>query len=213
MHFTPDTLQDCNRIFRLNLINSISGIKQANLIGTCDKEGRSNLAIFNSIVHIGSNPALLGFILRPESEVRRHTWENIQSTGLYTVNMVGSAFVTQAHYTSAKFPKKTSEFAACGLTETYQFGFGAPFVAESPVQIGLQFREAVPIRLNDTQLVIGEIEHLVVPDNWVLEDGQVALETEAVGVSGLNRYCSLNPLADFPFARPEEVPDFGKERP
>jgi flavin reductase (DIM6/NTAB) family NADH-FMN oxidoreductase RutF len=61
---------------RTNLVNGLSGYKSAHLIGTTNKKGETNLAIFSSVVHIGANPALMGFIQRPASE-ERHTYENI----------------------------------------------------------------------------------------------------------------------------------------
>ena len=51
--------------------NALSGAKPGYLIGS--GEGKDeNLAIFNSITHIGANPPLLGFIQRPAT-VDRHT--------------------------------------------------------------------------------------------------------------------------------------------
>ena len=49
--------------FRLKFINSISGYKGVHLIGTKSKSGNTNLAIFNSIVHIGSSPPF-GYLIR-----------------------------------------------------------------------------------------------------------------------------------------------------
>jgi len=128
MHLTKKELQKTHRIKRLNLINACTGIKPANLIGTIAKNGQENLAIFSSIVHLGSNPALIGFILRPEGEVRRDTFENIRETGVYTINHIGQSFVKKAHYTSAKFNQEVSEFERCKLKSEYIAGFQAPFV-------------------------------------------------------------------------------------
>lgn len=77
MHLSKTDIENTPRIKRLNLINSITGIKPANLIETVSEEGISNLAIFSSVVHLGSRPALLGFVSRPSGEIRRHTHENI----------------------------------------------------------------------------------------------------------------------------------------
>jgi flavin reductase (DIM6/NTAB) family NADH-FMN oxidoreductase RutF len=65
MHITNRDIQKLDKIKRLNLINSITGIKPANLIGTVDETKNSNLAIFSSIVHLGSNPPLIGMVIRP----------------------------------------------------------------------------------------------------------------------------------------------------
>jgi flavin reductase (DIM6/NTAB) family NADH-FMN oxidoreductase RutF len=59
---------------RLNLINSCTGYKSANLIATKSVDGAVNVAIFSSITHLGSNPALIGFIVRPT--VPRNTYKN-----------------------------------------------------------------------------------------------------------------------------------------
>ena len=64
-HFTKKNILEMDKVKRLNIVNSITGIKPGNLIGTISNDNFPNLAIFSSIVHLGSNPALLGFILRP----------------------------------------------------------------------------------------------------------------------------------------------------
>ena len=66
MYLSKADIENTERIQRLNIINSISGIKPGNLIGTRSNEGQANLAIISSVIHLGSNPAYLGFIVRPE---------------------------------------------------------------------------------------------------------------------------------------------------
>lgn len=50
-HFTRQDINVIHHLYRINLINSCSGYKSANLIGTISKNGISNVAIFNSITH------------------------------------------------------------------------------------------------------------------------------------------------------------------
>ena len=66
--FTFDDLMQLPGRYRGMLLNKISGLKPANLIGTKSKSGQTNLAVFNSVVHIGANPPYLGFILRPTAQ-------------------------------------------------------------------------------------------------------------------------------------------------
>ena len=61
MHFNEEDIENLEKVYRINLINSCSGYKSANLIGSVSNEGINNLAIFSSITHLGSNPPLLGF--------------------------------------------------------------------------------------------------------------------------------------------------------
>ena len=209
MHLTKEQIQQTSRIKRLNIINSITGVKPANLIGSISENGHSNLAIFSSIVHLGSNPALLGFILRPQHEVRRDTYDNIMQTKYYTINHIPSNYVENAHYTSAKFDKEDSEFERCKFSEEYLFDFDAPFVKESRVKIGLKLEEMLPIKLNKCVIVIGSIQHLWVDDVAVEDDGQINLELlDDVGIGGLNSYYKLKRIAQFPYARVNELPDF-----
>jgi flavin reductase (DIM6/NTAB) family NADH-FMN oxidoreductase RutF len=58
VQFNKEDVQKLPKINRLNLINSCTGYKSANLIGTKSKDGKSNLAIFSSITHLGSDPLL-----------------------------------------------------------------------------------------------------------------------------------------------------------
>jgi len=200
--------------FRLKFINSISGYKGVHLIGTKDKSDHTNLAIFNSIVHIGSSPPLIGFIMRPLT-VARNTYANIIETGYYTINHVHRSFLKQAHYTSAKFPESVSEFDACNLTPEYSDGFMAPFVGESNVKLGLKFKEDLEIEANGTRLIIGEVQEVIIDDDFVEEDGQVNLEkAKDICVTGLNQYSTVSKTEKIPYARLSEVPNFkGDIRP
>jgi len=209
MKYTKKQIQQMNRVKRLKLINSVSGIKPANLIGTIDNDGNTNLAIFSSVLHLGSEPALLGFIVRPTGEVPRHTYENIMKNGEYTINHIHHSFTERAHYTSAKFEKEISEFQACNLTQEFVKDFKAPFVKESRLKMGMKFIEAIPIPHNSTAIMIGEIQHLLVADDAFTADDDIDLEKiGGVGISGLNTYYSLNKKDRFPFVRLNEVPDF-----
>ena len=63
-HLRPEDLASFDRFTRANIINSLSGFKSASLIGTVNKNGQSNLAIFSNIVHIGADPALVREAIR-----------------------------------------------------------------------------------------------------------------------------------------------------
>ena len=209
MKLTKDDIQQMDRKRRLNIINSVTGIKPANLIGSISAKGQTNLAIFSSVVHLGSDPALLGFVTRPTGEVPRHTYENLKETGQYTINQVSTNHIKQAHYTSAKLDRGVSEFERMNLTECFVDGFDAPFVSESKLKIGMQFEEEIPIERNGTILIIGSISYLQIDEEAVNDKGYIDLQKlDAAGISGLNSYYSLNFLESFPYVRENEIPDF-----
>ena len=213
MNFTDEDIKKLDRFFRLNLINAVTGIKPANLIGTISSAGEKNLGIFSSVIHLGSNPPLIGFIVRPTGEVSRHTYENIRENGFYTINHVHREFIERAHYTSAKFDQAVSEFEACRLTEEYVSNFPAPFIKESRLKLGMQLEQELPIALNGTILIIGSIKLAIVPDEIISDEGYLNLEkADDVGISGLNSYYALKKIADFPYARVEQLPDFSDKK-
>lgn len=200
-HFERSQILQMDRNFRVNLVNSLSGYKSANLIATLGGNGVENLAIFSSVVHLGSDPALLGFIQRPVGD-HSHTYKNIVDSGVYTINHVSSEHIQQAHSTSARFDKDVSEFKACGFTPRYALGFKAPFVQEAAVQIGMRFVQEIKIELNDTRLMIGQIEHVFVQDGLVDSDGSLLLENaNGICISGLDTYCQAQRIARFPYAK------------
>ena len=208
MHYDKKAIDQLDRVTRLKIINSVTGIKPGNLIGTIGKNGATNLAVFSSVIHLGSNPSLLGFISRPQTEEVGHTLRNILQTEFYTINHIHPEFVEKAHYTSAKFSSDVSEFDACNLSEEYINHFKAPFVQESIFKMGLRFKEAVDIKLNGTVLVIGEIEELVIADKAFVNEDIDLEASEGVGISGLNTYYALKKIDTYPYARLSEIPKF-----
>lgn len=205
MRITKQEIKKLDKIKRINLINSITGLKPANLIGTVDDKANSNLAIFSSIVHLGSTPPLIGMITRPIDEVPRHTYANILSNTYYTINHVPNHMTEQAHQTSAKYSEGISEFEACGFTEEYLDGFAAPYVRESNIKIGMKHVQSIPIELNGTILCIGEIQHIILPEDNFSDEGYIDLESaQSTGISGLNSYYKLSYVASYGYARVKE---------
>ena len=195
-------IMDMEQRKRAQLINSISGFRSVALIGTINTQGQTNLAIFSSIVHIGSNPPLLGFILRPDS-VERHTLSNIMETGYYTINHIHQNMYEQAHQTSARYPKNVSEFDATKLTPLFKDGFVAPFVNESHIQIGMEFKERIPISINQTSMIIGEIKWIHYPDHCLSEDGFLDIEKAgSITSTGQDSYHATQLLQRLEYAKP-----------
>jgi flavin reductase (DIM6/NTAB) family NADH-FMN oxidoreductase RutF len=183
-------------------INCLSGFKSANLIATQDQQGNSNLAIFSSVVHLGANPALVGFIMRPDND-ERHTLNNIINTTQYTINQVSADFYHKAHQTSARYTKHQSEFQQVGLSEHYIDDIAPPFVKESHLKYAVKLKEIVPITLNNTQFIIGEITHVICNEKAIQADGYIDIEAlETVTVSGLDSYHSSKRLSRLSYAKP-----------
>ena len=175
---------------RALLINSLPGYKTGMLVGTCDGDDQTNLAIISSHVHLGSNPPLLAMILRPNTgRSERHTLGNILDTRCWTLNGFTLDHAARAHQTSAPYPKSQSEFDACGFEEERLPAFVAPFVKDAPLQIGCALREHHPLAINGTHMVIGEVQRLHYPEAARRSDGALALDAMGlVAITGLDTY-------------------------
>ncbi len=204
LHF--DDIMQMEQRKRANLINSIGGFKSVCLIGTTNNENQTNLAIFNSIVHIGANPPLIGFFVRPDS-VERHTLANILNTEYYTINHINESIYKQAHQTAARYEKEVSEFEATQLTAEYKDDFKAPFVQESFIQLGVQLKEKITIQSNQTILLIGEIKLINYPSDCMENDGFINLEkAQTITCSGLDSYYKTTKIARLSYAKPNTTP-------
>mgnify|MGYP001313132744 CR=1 FL=1 len=188
-------LDDMERVKRLKLINSISGIKSANLIGTKSKKGISNLCIISSVTHIGSNPPLIGFICRPNNKVKRDTFDNILENPYFTINSVEKSKIKNAHLTSAKYDKEISEFDECGFKEYYIDNFPIPFVLESRVKIGMELKQKVKLintfykknlGFSPKIAILGLNPHVIIqPNGFKINEGYI-IEFISMGYAAYN---------------------------
>jgi flavin reductase (DIM6/NTAB) family NADH-FMN oxidoreductase RutF len=159
--FTPAEWQSWERFYRVNFINSLTGFKSASLIGTINAQGVPNLGMFSSIVHIGSDPALIGYINRPLAAAP-HTLANIKANG---------------------------------------------FVKESPIKYLLSLKEIVPITLNATFLVIGQLEQVLMdPSLKPTTDGFLHLDQAgSICSNGLDAYYHTTLIDRYAYAKPDKA--------
>jgi flavin reductase (DIM6/NTAB) family NADH-FMN oxidoreductase RutF len=198
--YSKEALLEGDSNFRRDFVNSLTGFKSLNLIGTRNEKGASNLAPFSQVFHIGASPPLVGILFRPHT-VERHTLSNILDTGFFTLNHVHESFYKKAHQTAARY--SGSEFEAVGLEEVILDGFYAPFVEISPLKIACSLADHQTIQLNQTVLVIGAIEAVWVDELAVGADGFVDLEKiGTITVTGLDAYHKTQKLARLSYPKP-----------
>jgi flavin reductase (DIM6/NTAB) family NADH-FMN oxidoreductase RutF len=199
--FSIDQIKSLDRFTRTHFINTLSGFKSVSLIGSISQEGQANLAVFSNLVHLGADPALIGFINRP-LEAAPHTLANIQATEFYTINHVHQGIYAKAHQTSAKYPEHISEFEAVGLTPLFKPGISAPFVEESNIQYVLKLEEVIPIKLNGTFLVVGSLQHAFIQEDVLEDDGYLSIEkANSLCSLGINGYYETKFLEKLPYAK------------
>ena len=199
VHFNKNKIKNLEKIYRLNLINSCTGYKSANLLGSMDNNGNTNLAIFSSITHLGSDPAMIGFVLRPRT-VPRNTYNNMYNTKYFTVNHVNVNDIEDAHHTSAKYPKEISEFEKTKFEPEFIDNFKAPFVKSSKIKFGCKY-----LNEYDIIMVVASIECLFVDDDALRNDGWIRLDkAETVTINGLDGYAKTSLIKRYEYARPKK---------
>ncbi len=202
MILNKENIEQLESRYRTSFINSLAGFRQAVCVGTKSKEGVSNLAIFNSLIHLGADPALYGLISRPHT-VQRDTLQNILDTSVYTLNYLHYLEYEKAHQTSARYAGHVSEFDQVGLKEIYHPSFDAPFVESALVKIAMNLEDTLPIPQNNTLLIVGRIAHIELEDKWVGNDGFVRLSEAGVLIcQGLDAYFVSESVGRLPYAKP-----------
>lgn len=202
MHLHQADIENLEKRYRTTFINSLAGFRQAVLVGTKSKAGLTNLAIFNSLIHLGANPALLGLISRPDV-VPRDTYKNILETKSYTLNYVHHTDFEKAHQTSARYETGISEFDQVGFYEAYIHDCYAPFVSNAIVKIAMKLEDTIPIQLNGTILIIGSIQEVEIDHKIVGQDGFVDLSQAEVLISqGLDAYYVSKEIGRLGYAKP-----------
>lgn len=193
------------RLYRGNLINSITGFKSLNLLGSISKEGKTNLAVFTQVLHIGADPALLGILFRPQVP-GMHSLQNIRETGALTLSHVLHGEEEKAHWTSARWEE--SEFDAVGFEPEFLEDHRAPFVKGARIRMGLSAEQEIPLEINGTTLLIARLQLLEVPDEAMQPDGFADLiRAGSLAGMGLDGYAAGTGLKRYSYARTSGRPE------
>ncbi|MGJ8644367.1 MAG: flavin reductase family protein [Luteolibacter sp.] len=202
---TSADLEAMDKLVRVQFANSLPGSKPISLVGSIDTEGNTNLAPFSSVTHLGSSPAMIGLVSRPDI-VDRHTLSNILETNSYTINHLHPAILEQAHNCSARYPKDRSEFEATGLSPHFEDGIAAPFVAESRFRFSLELEETIPIKANNTILIVGRVSLIQILEEHLGADGSVDLPAlGSLASTALDTYFQLTQPIRLPYAKPKAL--------
>jgi len=196
-------LEAMEKLVRVQCATSLPGVKPVALVGTSDPARVHNLAPFSSLVHLGSNPPLLGMVTRPDL-VERHTLSNILATRHWTLNHLHPELVEAAHHCAARYPREVSEFEAAGLTPHLEPDLPAPFVAESRFRLALELEEIIPIPANDTKLIVGRVIRVQLPADHLADDGSIDLHAlDLVASTALDTYFQIHSPQRHPYAKPK----------
>ena len=206
MKITIDQINEMETRYRASLVNSLGGFKSVVLISSISSDKIHNLAIFNSLFHLGANPPLCGFIVRPDVSPR-HTLQNILDNQYYTINHLNEDIFVNAHQTSARYDLGISEFDEVHLNKETIENQEVCYVKESNLKFLCEFQQKIDIEMNGTIMVIGLIKEIILPETALAADGFVDLEAaKSITCSGLDSYHTTKKLRRLTYAKPHIWP-------
>jgi len=173
-------------------------------ISTVSKDGVYNLAPFSYFAGISSDPPLLVVSIGSKSPgEKKDTWQNIEETGEFVINMVTEELINQMNITSLPFDKGVNEFEKAGLTPIPSSIVKPPRVKESPVNI--ECKKYQIIEIGRMGLIIGEILKVHIRDDILNEKGYVdTKKLKIVGRLGGAEYCLITGENTFELKRPDK---------
>ena len=173
-------------------------------VSTISDDGVYNLAPYSFFNAVSADPPVLCFApsRKPAGDNRKDTLRNIETTGVFVVNMVSENLAEAMNQSAADVPPEVDEFALAGVTPEPATLIHAPMVKEALAKMECKLRQIIPLGDQPTSgmLVLGDIlcfhfaEGLV--DDFKVDPTMLA----AVGRMGGPSYCDTRHRFDL--ARP-----------
>jgi len=125
----------------------------------------------------------------------RLTYEQIQDTGCFVVNMVPTKLAVEADYCGLRSGLDRDKLAVSGLTPVKASRVAAPLIAECPLNV--ECRLLRQVELGEYVLVLGEILEIHALEAAFSEDGRIDAGAfdPLVYLGGIREYWSLGDLA------------------
>jgi len=139
-------------------------------VSTVSAGGRPNLAPFSFFNGVSSRPPILMLAVASRRTGRKDTWNNIEATGEFVVNVVVPEIVDAMVLSSGDYPPEVNEIELAGLTPIPSLRVKPPRIAESPVQMECRLEKLVEVA--GTALILGRVLLYHVRDD-LMEGGSV----------------------------------------
>lgn len=162
------TIDDLDPAEAYKLASGLTVPRPIGWIGTVSSHGVRNLAPYSFFNVVSGQPPT--FVVAPLLDSRKDTLNNLESTGVFTVNIVTRDTVEAMNATAARFPSEVDEFDECGLTAITADTNAAPVVAEAAANFECTVTQMVPLGVGSDgdapsgMLVIGEAQRIHVAE-------------------------------------------------
>jgi len=171
-------------------------------VTTIGPTGVVNAAPFSFFNVFAEDPPLCMFAInkRPDGRIK-DTWNNIQRTGEFVVNLTDEPLAQAMHESSGDFPPDIGEPDYLKLVLAPSTVVKPPRLAAAPWSLECKIWQVINVK-DDRQLIIGEGVHFHVRDElWDPKAMRVLMDKyQPVGRMFADRYCRTNDRMLFPVA-------------
>lgn len=162
-------------------------------IGTCDTDGRVNLAPYSFFNAVGSRPNMIAFA----SEGLKDSARNAKETREFTFSLATLPLARQMNLSSASLDEGSNEFDFAGLTMAPSRLVRPPFVGESPAAFECKLVHFIELqdleeRPTGKFLTIGQVVATHIKDEFIRDGRFDAVKAQTIARCGYNDYATLD---------------------
>lgn len=161
---------------RYQLLTSLVVPRPIAWVSTRGTDGAPNLAPFSYFAAISATPLLITVSIGSRAGVPKDTLRNILDTGVFCINIVTEAQLTEMNQTSGEYGPEVNEFEHAGLRAEEAETVAAPYVGDCPAVFECRLFKHVPLDGSSNTLVIGEVllvriadAELLRPDSYIAD--------------------------------------------
>jgi flavin reductase (DIM6/NTAB) family NADH-FMN oxidoreductase RutF len=181
-----------------NPFNAIITPRPIGWISSRSSAGTNNLAPYSFFNGVAYDPPQVMFA----STGHKDSVRNIETTGVFCVNIVEFAMRDAMNATSQALPADTDEFAHAGLTVAQCDTIDCPRVAGAPASLECILTHITPIRGDNNSVIIGEVTGVHMRDDTIV-DGRFDVTTfRPLSRLGYRDYSVVDNL--FSLSRPDD---------
>jgi flavin reductase (DIM6/NTAB) family NADH-FMN oxidoreductase RutF len=162
-------------------------------IGSCDEEGRINLAPYSFFNAVGSRPNMIAF----SSDGLKDSARNTRATREFTFSLATLPLAQKMNLSSANLEEGRNEFDFAGLTMAPSKLVRPPFVGESPAAMECKVVHFIELedlegRTSDKYLIVGQVVATHIRDEFIQNGRFDAVKAQTIARCGYNDYATLD---------------------
>lgn len=141
------------------------------MVSVADKKGNTNIITVAWTGTVCSDPAMLYISVRPE----RHSYQMIQETGEFVVNLTTKKLIKAADYCGVRSGRDVDKWKAMKLTPGKAQEVSAPIIEESPVNLECRVTEVK--KLGTHHMFLAKVVAVDVDEAYLNKKGKFELNS------------------------------------